>query len=744
MLGDFVVSGIISELLPFTTGASTESDLSRNFSSIVKRYFGIDDAMLLEVSSSKTNTAEEYISNTRKPFVDNQLSEYSTFPMLIRYKNDGYKSCALLPVLGNGRVLSILCLLSKEENKFTDAMVKALEIVVAFFAFSFAYKAESGKNSRLVGYFDAAFDSYVPQLLVSRDGIIVKANKAAMRAFGISNPKLQKTTDLFSLDFDALRKAVREEAGINAYVSVNGAHNIYKLVSRPVNDSLIHVAASNVTDKVIMDAFLASLPDSRDLYIVFTKGDFTIIRSSPNFEVLYESALTRGKRLTDFMKESEAASLSNSVSEAKGSVIVPLNLMTESFILPVRAIVTGMPFGYMLAIVTAEAESYVREAKENISSFLESTSDIAMKVDSLGFIRECNMPVETVLGYSKSDLIGREARQLYKDSGIFDRDIAYVRNGGKIDNTYVDMVRKDSDIVSGTQSVRLLRGSRDEEGYLIIIKELETKHRLDSIESELKDMEWEAKRQKSISDQKSEFIYDITHELKTPLTNIKGFSSLLLEGQVGELNPGQKDYVSTIVDEADRLVLIIQQVLDAAKLDASKVKLEFKDVDLKAMGNNPAIKSLEESARQKGLSFSWKAEFDVPEISADPNRLLQVFVNLIGNAVKFTEHGGITIRVFRKSRSYVECDVEDTGIGISDEDKKKLFKKFYQAPKKELARQEQAGTGLGLSIANSIIKLHSGEKSRINVDSKLGSGSKFWFLLPIKRKTKQRKAQPES
>lgn len=740
-MGDFLISSIISELLPSTTGSTDESDLSGQFVAAVKKYFGIDEALLLGISAKKTNTAEEYISNTRKPYVDNQLSEYSAFPTLIRYKNDGYGSCAMLPVVGNGRVLSIVCLLSKEEGKFTDAMVKALEIVVAFFAFSFAYKSEASKNSRLVEYFDAAFDSHVPQLLVSRDGSIIKANKSAMRAFGIMNSRTQSTGELFGFGFDDLRKAPFD-SGVDLYFDSGGAYNIYRLASRAVNDNLLHVTAANVTGKAIMDSLLGSLSDSQDLYIVFTRDDFTIISSSANFETLmkYSNAMLSGKRFTDFMKENEAQGLANAAKESEGPLTLPLNLMTESFVMPVKAIVTKLAFGHMVTIITAEAENYVREAKENIGSFMESTSDIAMKVDSLGYIRECNLPVEAVLGYTKTELLGREARQLYKDASVLDRDIAYVRNGGKIDNSYIDLVKKDSDVVAGMQSVRLLRGSKDEEGYLVIIKELETKRRLADLDAELKEKDVQIKKAQSEAMQKSEFIYDITHELKTPLTNIKGFSTLLSDGQAGALNKEQKDYIGTIVDEADRLVLIIQQVLDAAKLEANKVKLETKDVDLRAMANSPAVKSLEESARQKGLSFAWSADYDLPTITADPNRLMQVFVNLIGNAIKFTENGGITVKIYKKSGNYIECDVVDTGIGISDEDKKKLFKKFYQAQRKDLALPSGAGTGLGLAIANSIVKLHAGERARINVESKAGEGSKFWFLLPIRKKAKQKRA----
>jgi signal transduction histidine kinase len=210
---------------------------------------------------------------------------------------------------------------------------------------------------------------------------------------------------------------------------------------------------------------------------------------------------------------------------------------------------------------------------------------------------------------------------------------------------------------------------------MIVIKELETKRRLEDMEMSLKERDSKIKKLESVGERKSEFIYNISHELKTPLTNIKGFSSLLYNGNAGELTKSEKDYVSTIMEESDRLMLIIQQVLDAAKLEADKVKLDFKDFDLKTIYNNPTIKSLEESALNKGLEFKWEADKSLPNVSCDPNRLIQVFVNLIGNAVKFTDKGGITVHMFLKTKRAVECDVIDTGIGISEDDRKKLFKK---------------------------------------------------------------------
>ena len=281
-----------------------------------------------------------------------------------------------------------------------------------------------------------------------------------------------------------------------------------------------------------------------------------------------------------------------------------------------------------------------------------------------------------------------------------------------------------------------MKGSDDY--YMLLIKELETKEKMQMQDTTLKEYFNRVKKLEGNSELKSEFIYNISHELKTPLTSIIGFSKFLYEGEFGQMNDEQKDNIKTIMDEANRLMLIIQQILDATKLDANKVELDFKEVNLAELSNNPSIKALEEAAQNKGLQFSWEVKHDAPSITADQNRLIQVFVNLIGNAIKFTESGGIYVVIERKSRTKIQVQVKDTGMGISPEDKQKLFRKFYQVPRKGLVKPEGTGTGLGLSITKDIIKLHHG---KIKVESELGKGSTFIFTLPITRRQSKKKQQ---
>jgi PAS domain S-box-containing protein len=401
----------------------------------------------------------------------------------------------------------------------------------------------------------------------------------------------------------------------------------------------------------------------------------------------------------------------------------------------------GLPVrqGEERLLASAEIERHVKDMEESFNAFITQTSEVVITFEPTGYIKSANIAIDGVLGYKRTELVGKDIRSIYRNPDILDRDVLHIRNGGEVSNTYVDLIKWDTSSLPATQSIRLLKNANGTADYVVFIKELETKRALKEKEKGIKELSIDNASLKRESDLKAEFINNIAHELKTPLTNIIGFSKLLHDGEVGTMNPDQNEYLNTILDEANRLLIIIKQVLDASRLNAEKVKLEPRDVNLKEMRQNPGIRALEEDAKNKGLQFSWNVDFDVPDIFADPNRLVQAFVNLIGNAIKFTEHGSISIKIKRSGKKKVECTVSDTGMGISDEAKSKIFKKFYQAPRKDLKQQVGAGTGLGLAITKDIIKLHGGKISL--VESQSGVGTTFRFILPIRPRQKREKQQ---
>ncbi|MFH1664762.1 MAG: ATP-binding protein [Candidatus Omnitrophota bacterium] len=230
-------------------------------------------------------------------------------------------------------------------------------------------------------------------------------------------------------------------------------------------------------------------------------------------------------------------------------------------------------------------------------------------------------------------------------------------------------------------------------------------------------------REKELAQMKSEFISTVSHELRTPLTTIKETVSQVLEGILGETTPGQREFLSICLEDANRLKRIIDNLLDISKIEAGKVELRKKLLDIVELAKNRRAAFLTQ-AQNKGLDISVKASADAIEVYADKDKMIQVFTNLIGNAMKFTVKGHIEILITDKGDT-VECAVCDTGKGISDRDREKIFNKFQQVGRSDGPGEK--GTGLGLSIAKGLIELHKG---KIWVESKVGHGTKFIFTLP--------------
>ncbi|MGD0919590.1 MAG: hybrid sensor histidine kinase/response regulator [Thermodesulfobacteriota bacterium] len=228
---------------------------------------------------------------------------------------------------------------------------------------------------------------------------------------------------------------------------------------------------------------------------------------------------------------------------------------------------------------------------------------------------------------------------------------------------------------------------------------------------------------------KSVFISSVSHELRTPLTVIKEFISLMLEGHVGSLTEDQKEYLGIANKNILRLTNLIETLLDFSRIESGKgLKLRFEPIRLIGVVED-ALMTLSQRLEEKGITFENRIDPDAPIVLADRNRLVEVFINLIGNGIKFTPHGGmITIdsRGLTEKRDCLKVVVTDTGVGISPEDLPKVFDRFYQGETTEKGIVQ--GTGLGLAITKEIIEGHQGS---IFAESKLGSGASFIFTLPL-------------
>ncbi len=225
---------------------------------------------------------------------------------------------------------------------------------------------------------------------------------------------------------------------------------------------------------------------------------------------------------------------------------------------------------------------------------------------------------------------------------------------------------------------------------------------------------------KKLENIKKEFVANVSHELKTPLTVIKGYIETIEE----EIDEKNKKYLNIIKNHTNRLIDIVQDLLTVSKLEDNNIKLDMSEFKLKPFFAN-VYDTFEQRLKNKNLYLKINLADENLVLEADEYKLEQLFTNLIENAVKYSEQGGITISA-AKENSCMRFEVSDTGIGIPDSDIGRVFERFYTVDKSRA--RNSAGTGLGLSIVKHIVNLHKGS---ISVESKYGTGTKFVILIPL-------------
>jgi PAS domain S-box-containing protein len=358
----------------------------------------------------------------------------------------------------------------------------------------------------------------------------------------------------------------------------------------------------------------------------------------------------------------------------------------------------------------------VRDQQFYTRSLIESNIDALITTDPRGIITDVNKQMEALTGCTRDELIGAPFKDYFTDPDRAEAGIKRVLGESKLtDYELTARSRDGKETVVSYNASTFHDRDRKLQGVFASARDVTERKRY---EQSLQ----EANRAKSI------FLANMSHEIRTPMNAILGFSQLMLRDQ--DLTPRQCQYLGTINRSGEHLLALINDILEMSKIEAGRTTLNLSTFDLPVL-----LKDLEMMFRvrtnEKKLAFSVEVIGDVPQyIVTDINKLRQVFINVLGNAVKFTEQGGIGVRVRADDEEatgpFLRVEIEDTGPGISPDEQGKLFRQFEQT---KTGQQTGTGTGLGLAISREFVRLMGGD---ITLNSQVGKGSVFVIRLPLK------------
>lgn len=351
--------------------------------------------------------------------------------------------------------------------------------------------------------------------------------------------------------------------------------------------------------------------------------------------------------------------------------------------------------------------------KANLEAILESIADGVIVADSQNKVDIANLPACNILDISRDQLLGKSINELLGLYGHFGESWIHTindwaTNADRIEQwTYLadQLVIEDKFV-----SVHLSPVLSDNQFYgtVSIFRDITKEVEVDKL--------------------KSEFVSTVSHELRTPMTSIKGYADLMLMGAAGPMTDPQIRYLQVIKNNADRLHMLVNDLLDISRIETGKTGLDLRPLDIPQIIEQVVEGHLNGRIQHESRLLSVQTELapSLPLVNADHARITQILTNLLDNALNYTPDHGKIIVTARATHSYVHISVQDTGIGIARENLDKIFDRFYRADDAEV--QRVPGTGLGLAIVRSLIEMHGG---RLRVESELGKGSTFTFNLPV-------------
>lgn len=374
------------------------------------------------------------------------------------------------------------------------------------------------------------------------------------------------------------------------------------------------------------------------------------------------------------------------------------------------------------------AQEKVERAEEKYRSIVVNALDGIFQTTPDGHYLSANPALARIYGFDTVDELIEErtniAKQLYVHP---ERRLEFQRlmqEHDRIEGFESEVYRRDGSVIWIAENARAVRDAAGRLKYYEgTVEDITARKRAEHELQMARDVAIESARAKS------EFLANTSHEIRTPMNGIIGMTRLLLDTP---LTPDQRDHLETLRSSADSLLTILNDILDFSKIESGKLEFEALAFDLRDMVEDTA-ELLAERAFGKHLELTVWIDHRIPaQVRGDGGRIRQVLTNLLNNAIKFTAHGEVAVRVTLTSEEetglLVRCDVSDTGVGISAGALGKIFEPFVQADGS--TRRRFGGTGLGLSISRGLVRAMGGE---LGVESTLGKGATFWFTIPLGR-----------
>lgn len=369
-------------------------------------------------------------------------------------------------------------------------------------------------------------------------------------------------------------------------------------------------------------------------------------------------------------------------------------------------------------------EEEIRRREERYRTIIENTEDGYYELDRKGRLTFFNDSICEISGYSRADLVGKEIQKTLAEESVqtvMDSFETVLKTGAPVRSVEWTLQRADKEIRYVESSISLIAATDGEStGFKGFLRDVTKRKRAEALQQEKLAAE-------AASKSKSEFLANMSHEIRTPLNSIIGLVELLLDTKLSE---DQKEDLSVINSAAHALLALINDILDFSKIEAGKLALDTTCFQLRSFLGE-SLRIMASTANEKRNELAFRVAPGVPDrLTGDPDRFRQIVLNLVGNALKFTEKGEVVVEVEREKETdtgvLLHFSVRDTGIGIPTDKQEGIFRTFEQADGSTSRRY--GGTGLGLAVSSQLVGLMGG---KIWVESEPGTGSTFHFTVDL-------------